>query len=190
MVKNPPVMQETGCDAGDLGLIPGLGRSPGEGNGNPLQYSCLENPMDRGAWWATVHRVARTGSLSLLQGIFRTQDSPALQEDSLPAELLTISPHTFHWHCLLASWVLPLPGASEVEGGHTGMGGGDSRVWTPPRVAGGQGNPACRCLLGSRLGAQARAEDAWVLRPGWGWGHGWRTVASVCPPPPRGGLWG
>ena len=46
--------------AGDLGLIPGLGRSPGEGNGNPLQYSCLENPMDRGAWWATVHRVAKS----------------------------------------------------------------------------------------------------------------------------------
>ena len=38
------------CNAGDLGLIPELGRSPGEGNGNPLQYSCLENPMDRGAW--------------------------------------------------------------------------------------------------------------------------------------------
>ena len=43
------------CNVGDLGSIPGLGRSPGEGNGNPLQYSCLENPMDRGAWWATVH---------------------------------------------------------------------------------------------------------------------------------------
>ena len=41
----------------DLGSIPGLGRSPGEGNGNPLQYSCLENPMDGGAWWATVHGV-------------------------------------------------------------------------------------------------------------------------------------
>ena len=41
------------CNAGDLGLIPGLGRSPGEGNGNPRQYSCLENPMDRGAWRAT-----------------------------------------------------------------------------------------------------------------------------------------
>ena len=48
------------CNAGDLGLIPGLGRSPGEGNGNPLQYSCLENPMDRGAWWATVHEVAKS----------------------------------------------------------------------------------------------------------------------------------
>ena len=47
-------------NAGDLGLIPGLGRSPGEGNGNPLQYSCLENPMDGGAWWATVHRVAKS----------------------------------------------------------------------------------------------------------------------------------
>ena len=43
------------CNVGDLGSIPGLGRSPGEGNGNPLQYSCLENPTDGGAWWATVH---------------------------------------------------------------------------------------------------------------------------------------
>ena len=47
------------CNAGDLGLIPGSGRFPGEGNGNPLQYSCLENPMDRGAWWATVHGVTK-----------------------------------------------------------------------------------------------------------------------------------
>ena len=47
-------------NAGDLGSIPGLGRSPGEGNGNPLQYSCLENPMDGGACWATVFRVAKS----------------------------------------------------------------------------------------------------------------------------------
>ena len=47
------------CNVGDLGSIPGLGRSPGEGNGNPLQYSCLQNPMDRGAWWATVHEVTK-----------------------------------------------------------------------------------------------------------------------------------
>ena len=45
-------------DIRDTGSVPGLGRSPGEGNGYPLQYSCLENPMDRGAWWATVHGVA------------------------------------------------------------------------------------------------------------------------------------
>jgi len=52
VVKNPP------ANAGDrdAGLIPGLGRSPGEGHGNPLQYACLENPMDRRDWWATVHR--------------------------------------------------------------------------------------------------------------------------------------
>ena len=49
------------CNAGDLGLIPGSGRSPGEGNGNPLQYSCLENPMDGGAWWTTVHGSQRVG---------------------------------------------------------------------------------------------------------------------------------
>ena len=46
-------------DARDVGSIPGLGGSPGEGDGNPLQYSCLENPMDRGAWQATVHRVTK-----------------------------------------------------------------------------------------------------------------------------------
>ena len=53
VVKNSP------ANAGDMGLIPGLGRSPGEGNGNPLQYSCLGNLMDRGAWWATVHGAAK-----------------------------------------------------------------------------------------------------------------------------------
>ena len=53
--------KESACNAGDLGSIPGLGTSPGEGNGNPLQYSCLENPMDGGAWWATVHGSQRVG---------------------------------------------------------------------------------------------------------------------------------
>ena len=48
------------CNAGHLDSIPGLGRSPGEGNGNLLQYSCLENPIDGGAWWATVHGVAKS----------------------------------------------------------------------------------------------------------------------------------
>ena len=51
--------KESTCDAGDLGLIPGSGKSFGEGNGNPLQYSCLENSMDRGAWQATVQNVAK-----------------------------------------------------------------------------------------------------------------------------------
>ena len=55
--KSPPAR------AGDAGLIPASGRSPGEGNGNPLQYSCLENPTDRGAWWATVHGVAESQTL-------------------------------------------------------------------------------------------------------------------------------
>ena len=55
------VGKESACKAGDLGLIPGLGRSPGEGNGNPLRYSCLENSMARRAWWATVDGAARVG---------------------------------------------------------------------------------------------------------------------------------
>ena len=52
--------KESNCSAGDLGSIPGSGRSPGEGNGYPLQYSCLKNPMDREAWWATVHGIAKS----------------------------------------------------------------------------------------------------------------------------------
>ena len=53
-------VKASACNAGDLGSIPGSGRSPGEGNGNPLQHSCLENPMGGGAWWATVHGVAKS----------------------------------------------------------------------------------------------------------------------------------
>ena len=52
--------EESVCDAAAAGLVPGLGRSPGEGNGYPLQYSFLENPMDRGAWQATLHGVAKS----------------------------------------------------------------------------------------------------------------------------------
>ena len=61
MVKNPPACT---ADAGDVALIPGSGRSPGGGNGNPLQYSWLENRMDRGVWWATVHGVAKNQTQS------------------------------------------------------------------------------------------------------------------------------
>ena len=57
VVKNLPA---SAGDTGDAGSVPGLGRSPGEGNGNPLQYSCLENPMDRGTWQVKVHGVAKS----------------------------------------------------------------------------------------------------------------------------------
>ena len=53
-------VKASACNEGDLGSIPGSGRSPGEGNGNPIQYSWLANPMDGGAWWATVHGVAKS----------------------------------------------------------------------------------------------------------------------------------
>jgi len=58
VIKNPPVK------AGDVGSIPGLGRSPGEGNANPLQYFCLRNPMDRGALWATVHGITKESDMT------------------------------------------------------------------------------------------------------------------------------
>ena len=73
MVKNPPANAR---GAGNAGLIPGLGRSPGRGNGNPLQYSCLKNPMDRGAWRAVVHRVAK--SQTRLSTHTHTHDSEPL----------------------------------------------------------------------------------------------------------------
>ena len=66
------VGKESACNAGDLGSIPGSGRSPGEGNGNPLQYSCLVNPMDRGAWQAAVRGIARVG----LNLVTKTQHTP------------------------------------------------------------------------------------------------------------------
>ena len=56
------------CNEGDMGSIPGSRRSPGEGNGNPLQYSSLENSMDRGAWWATIHGVANSWTRLVTQG--------------------------------------------------------------------------------------------------------------------------
>ena len=74
MVKNPP--DDVG-DLRDTDLIPGLGRSPGEGNGNPLQYFCLENSLGRGAWWTVVHGV--TKSWALLSSPKHTQERTGLR---------------------------------------------------------------------------------------------------------------
>ena len=60
----PQQINNPHSNAGDVGSIPGSGRSPGEGNGNPLQYSCLGNPMDRGVWWATVHGVPKESDMT------------------------------------------------------------------------------------------------------------------------------
>ena len=76
VVKNLPANAR---DARDVGSIPESGRSPGEGNGNPLQYSCLENPMDGGAWWATVHEVAK--SRTRLSNITLTFHFHALEKE-------------------------------------------------------------------------------------------------------------
>ena len=92
------VGKEAACNAGDPGLIPGLGGSPGEGNGNPFQYSCLENPMDKGAWRATVHGVARVG-----------HDLVTKPPPPLLSYLQTISP------------LLLAPDRVGMEGGGTGL---------------------------------------------------------------------
>ena len=78
------VGKESTCNAGGLGSIPGLGRSPGEGNGNPLQYSCLENPTDGGTWWATVHGVAKSWT-QLSDFTFNRASQVAVVVKNLPA---------------------------------------------------------------------------------------------------------
>ena len=72
MIKNP---HANAGDTRDRGLIPGLGRSPKIGNGNPLQYSCLGNRMERGAWWATVHRVAKSWTCQATEHTHKTEES-------------------------------------------------------------------------------------------------------------------
>ena len=74
------------CNAGDRDSIPGSGKSPGEGNGNSLQYSCLDNPMDRGAWWAAVHGVARAGHDLL------AMPPPPPNKSQLQPQLLLLKP--------------------------------------------------------------------------------------------------
>ena len=87
--KHSSVGKESACNEGDQGSIPGSGRSPGEGNGNPLQYSCLENPMDRGDWRATVRGVARVGhDLGTKPPPLNKHISRSIKEQSQAEELI------------------------------------------------------------------------------------------------------
>ena len=99
-------VKASACNVGDLGSIPGWGRSPGEGNGNPLQYSCLENPMDGGAWWAAVHGVAKSQT--------RLRDFPfTLHFHALEKEMAT--------HSSVLAWRIPgmeEPGGLPSIGSH------------------------------------------------------------------------
>ena len=99
MVTNPP------ANAGDSGLIPELGRSPGGRNSNPLQYSCLGNPMDRGAWWAVVRGGCRVGhDLATKQ-----QQQPAFKSDDAEASPSDCVPRMSTWKpCPLQTLPLPL----------------------------------------------------------------------------------
>ena len=74
------VVKHSPANVGDSGLIPGSGRSPGEGNGNPLQYSCLGNPTGRGAWWATVHGVSKESETTKQIYNHRTQTAHIQRE--------------------------------------------------------------------------------------------------------------
>ena len=92
MVKNPP-------SNADVGLIPGLRQSPGEGNGNPLQYPCLGNPMDRGVWWATVYGVTKSWTqLSWLKQWCESHDTEAVTWKSFSCVWLFATPWTVAYH--------------------------------------------------------------------------------------------
>ena len=112
MVKNPP------ADAGDPGSIPKLGRSPGGGNSNPFQYSCLENPMDRGAWWATVPRVAEsdidwatehTHTYIYIYICLFSVSIPLLGCQLHESKALSICIHSAQSSAFLNGWVNPYP---------------------------------------------------------------------------------
>ena len=112
VVKNLPA---NSGDAGNLGSIPGLGRSPGGGNGNPLQYSCLENPRDSGAWLATVYRVTKSQiQLSLQLGpiMFPLHQMRKIQVQTLvtsPLHLQSIQLSSDNRHGLFPPWPVPHP---------------------------------------------------------------------------------
>ena len=107
--------KESACNAGDSDSIPGLGRSPGEGNGNPLQYSCLENPMHRGPWWATVHAVAKrqkwlkwlTLSLSFMKGHI-------IHEAQMTGNQLVSGSAKQFIKYSLTTWVLPFSNVTDM----------------------------------------------------------------------------
>ena len=102
MVQNP--LASAG-DARDVGLIPGLGRSPGEGSGTPLQYSCLEDPMDGGAWWAAVHGVSK--SRTRLSDFTFTFHFHALEKEMAPTPVF-LPGESHGWRSLVgcSSWGL------------------------------------------------------------------------------------
>ena len=102
------VVKHLPANAGELGLIPGSGRYPKEWNGNSLQYSCLRNPMDRGAWWATIHQFSSVQSLSQVW-FFVT---PGLQHARLPCPSPT--PRVYLNSCLLSQWSHPTISSSVV----------------------------------------------------------------------------
>ena len=84
VVKNPPA---NAGDIKDAGSIPGLGRSPGGGHSNPFQYSCLENPINRGAWWPTVHRVAKSQTRLTQLGMMKERQFDSSLSLSLKLEI-------------------------------------------------------------------------------------------------------
>ena len=97
-------VKASACNAGDLGSITGSGRSPGEGNGNPLQYSCLENPRDGGAWWATVHGVAESDRTERLHFHFQLGNKRVIQGSLIRRGAGKYEQTDRKWHKRFIQW--------------------------------------------------------------------------------------
>ena len=126
------VGKEFSCSAGDEGLIPGSGRSPGGGNGYPLQYSCLGNPMDRGAWWATVHRAAKNQTWSSYWTQSTCGDSPFQWSRTLVNRPHCQGLNTYGWE-LLVEGSTPISGRTRGQSPHSSD-GTDSSPYTMIRL--------------------------------------------------------
>ena len=128
-VPGSSVGKESACNAGALGLIPGSGRSPGEGNGNPLQYSCLESPMDRGVWRATVHGVARVGHKWATKAP-KPPQTDALHSVNHFSKLLGLRRRS--WETPTHSWLVTSAGDNpDLQLASEMFGDGRSSGWSP-----------------------------------------------------------
>ena len=148
MVKNPP------ANARDVGLIPGSGRSPGGGNGNPLQYSCLENPMDRGTWRAAVRRVSESDATEQLS--MHTHGLPTAQTTSTISVLSSggrqLGP---------AGWLYPPEPQVHLGCARQASAGGAADSAVPTAPAGDRGHPHLESQRGQKV--QARGPRSGLL---------------------------
>ena len=173
--------KESACREGDLGLIPGSGRSPGEGNGNPLQYSCLENSMDRGAWWATVHGSQRLRH-DLVTNTFTLHTiitSKGLEQLIPKCEMIWGKSGRFwghRWRGINVSWEMEKQGRGRRKEGGRQAGKDACSPYLPPEPF--LSSPSCP-VPGRLISADHRARAPLLLPSGTVWLMGVRNKTET-----------